>query len=71
MLWEDLMMEVMQQDIDFHTTYGNHQLCHITRNHNFCDHEFCSKKPPLWFFCPPVQFDQIVILDKSIWTQLF
>jgi hypothetical protein len=32
-----------------------------------------SKKnpPPLWFFCPLVQFNQSVILDKSIWTQPF
>ncbi len=68
---EDLVMEVMQQEIDFHTTYGNHQLCHTTRNHDFFDREFWSKKPPIWFFCPHVQFDQSAILEKSIWIQLF
>jgi len=29
------------------------------------------KKPPMLFFWPNVQLDQIVILDKSIWIQPF
>jgi len=37
----------------------------------FLTNNFDKKKPPTWFFCPHVQFDQSAILEKSIWTQPF
>jgi len=43
----------------------------ITRNPNFFDKKFWSKKPPIWFFCPHVQLDQSAILDKLIWIWSF
>jgi len=43
----------------------------ITRNHGFFYQEFGKRKLPIWFFCPHVQLDQSVNLDKSIWIQPF